>query len=155
MIRFQFVLGRGLSSQAIAWYSSGHFSHVDALLPDGTLLGARSDTIGRVPPGVQMRPAFYETWKERVVMCMDCTYEQETRFWDFLKSQIGKPYDMTAIWGFLAGRDWRDEDSWYCSELLTAAIEESGVCPVLYTPRNKVTPAGLATVTSALGGWTT
>jgi uncharacterized protein YycO len=142
-----------MSSRLIAWYSAGHFSHVDILLPDGTLLGARADKIGPVPPGVQLRPAFYESWKERVVMCLDCTYEQETAFWKFAMGQIGKPYDTTAILGFVTGRDWRQQDSWYCSELGAAAIEECGVCPTLYTPRNKVTPAALAIVTSALGGW--
>jgi hypothetical protein len=51
MIRLQFVLGTGLSSQAIAWFSAGHFSHVDAVLPDNRLLGARSDVVGGKPPG--------------------------------------------------------------------------------------------------------
>ena len=151
MVRFQFVLGRGLSSKVIAWYSSGHFSHVDIILPDGRLLGARSDAPGGTRTGVQIRPAFYEKWNQRVIMGIETSVDQERSFYDFLMPQVGKPYDSTAIWGFVAGRDWRNDDAWYCSELGTAAIEVANICPVLYTPRNKVTPAALATVMSALG----
>ncbi len=152
MIRLQFVLGFGLPSQAIAWFSSGPFSHVDIVMPSGDLIGARSDWIGHVPPGVQRRPPFYEKWKERVLMTLPATNKaQEAALYAFLNAQIGKPYDKTAIWGFAAGRDWREADSWFCSELGTACLEQAGICPVLYTPRNKVTPAALATVCSALG----
>jgi hypothetical protein len=151
VIKLQFVLGAGLSSRAIAWFSAGHFSHVDAVLPDGRLLGARSDVICHIPPGVQIRPAFYEKWKERVVMCLNVSPEKEKAFTLFLKQQLFKPYDSTAIWGFLAGRDWRDDRKWFCSELQTAALEIAGISPELYTPRNKVTPAALATVMSAIG----
>src|SRR5271170_1819481 len=134
MIRLQFVLGRGISSQAIAWFSAGHFSHVDAILKDGTLLGARSDQIGSIPPGVQIREPFYEPWKERCVMSIPATAQKQTAFTEFLYDQLGKPYDSTAIWGFASGRDWRADDSWFCSELMTAALEAAGICPALYSP---------------------
>jgi uncharacterized protein YycO len=151
MIRLQFVRGMGISSSAISWFSAGHFSHVDAILPNGSLLGSRSDQIGLIPPGVQIRPPYYEKWKERVVMVLPQSSGYDEAFIAFLHSQLGKPYDKTAIWGFVAGRDWREDDSWFCSELLSAALEISRACPVLYAPRNKVTPAALATVMSALG----
>lgn len=158
MIRLQFVLGYGIPSRAIAWYSAGVFSHVDAVLPDGRLLGARSDCIKplgysiKIPAGVQIRPANYEKWKERVVMSIPCSETEEHNFLQFNHSQLNKPYDMSAIWGFVAGRDWRERDSWFCSELQGTAIEFSGRCPKLYTPLVKLTPAALATVASALGG---
>lgn len=154
MIQFQFVLGKGLSSQAIAWYSAGHFSHVDAVLPDGRLLGARSDGPGGTRSGVQIRPPFYEQWKQRVVMTLGSDETKSRKFYDWLITQTGKPYDHTAIWGFVTGRDWRSADAWFCSELGAAAIEIADICPLLYAPRNKVTPACLATVMSALGAVT-
>ncbi len=160
MIRLQFVLGSGLSSQVIAWFSSGHFSHVDAILPDGSLLGARSDVITPlgggpvVKAGVQIRPPFYEHWKERVVMSLPATDAQTDAFLEFNHQQLGKAYDKTAIWGFISGRDWRDPQDWFCSELQAAALEVSGRCPNLYAPRNKITPAALALTVSALGAST-
>jgi hypothetical protein len=151
ILKFQFVLGRSFSSRAIAWFSAGHFSHVDLVLPDGRLLGARSDVILNIPPGVQIRPPNYEEWKERVVLSLEVTELQLQSVIAFNMSQLGEPYDKTAIWGFVAGRDWREEDSWFCSELQAAAIESANIWPALYTPRNKVTPAALATVLSAVG----
>jgi len=151
MITLQFVLGKGLSSQAIAWFNSGKFSHVDCIFPDGTLLGARSDVILGIPPGVQIRPQGYEEWKIRYKMKLAATPLQEDRFYAFLQSQKGKPYDKTAIWGFAAGRDWREKDSWFCSELQAAALEYAALTPELYSPVNKISPAALALVMSALG----
>lgn len=147
MIRLQFVLGTGISSQVIAWFSAGVFSHVDAVLADGRLLGARSDKADGIA-GVAIRKPFYEHWKRRVVMSLVVAPAIEAAFNAFLTDQLGKPYDRTAIWGFVAGRDWRESDSWFCSELMTAALEVVGVFPLLYTPRNKVTPAALATLMS-------
>lgn len=150
-IRLQFVLGDGLSSRAIAWFGAGHFSHVDAVMPDGRLMGARSDWIGFIPPGVEIRPSFYEPWKERVVMVLEVSHEQEAAFWRFGFAQLGKPYDHSAIWGFATGRDWREDDSWFCSECWTGALEVAHVFPDLYTPRNKVMPGTLAALYSAVG----
>lgn len=152
MIRLQFVLGTGLSSKTIAWFSAGKFSHVDTVLPDGTLLGARSDAVGGQPPGVRIRPQNYEHWALQVTMSMAVDPHLEELYYEFLNKQLGKPYDSTAIWGFAAGRDWREKDSWFCSELCCAGLEEVTILPMLYTPRNKVTPAALATVVSAAGG---
>jgi uncharacterized protein YycO len=152
MIQLQFVLGTGLSSRTIAWFSAGHFSHVDLVLPDGYLMGARSDRTGGKPPGVQIRPPNYEKWKERVVISLEATELQKQSVIAFNISQEGKPYDHTAIWGFVSGRNWREQDSWFCSELQAAAMESADLWPPLYTPNNKITPAGLATIISAVGG---
>lgn len=150
VLRFQFVLGFGLSSKAIAWFSAGVFSHVDCVLPSGLLLGARADNVGG-GAGVRTRQPLYEHWAKRVVMQLTVRPSQASRFYDFLHAQVGKPYDKTAIWGFALDRDWREQDSWFCSELQSAALEEANICPRLYSPASKITPAGFATVLSALG----
>jgi len=151
VIRLQFVKGRAFSSRVISWFGAGRFSHVDAVNKDGSLWGARADHIGHVPAGFQIRPAGYEAWPLRVVYSLESTPAQERRFWDFQLAQLGKPYDHTAIWGFAFGRDWREEDSWFCSEVQAAASEYCGVMPELATPENTVMPGTLATVYSALG----
>jgi hypothetical protein len=151
LLSWQFVLGSGISSRSIAWFSAGHFSHVDAMMPGGYLLGARSDRVGHRPAGVQVRPPAYETWKERVVMSLEVEESRGRAFFAFLNAQLNKPYDKTAIWGFAAGRDWREADSWFCSELQAAAIEAANITPALYAPAAKITPAGLAVILSAIG----
>jgi hypothetical protein len=156
-IKFQFVLGAGFSSSVIAWFGGGDnsalgFSHVDCMLPDGRLLGARSDWVGGAPPGVRIRPSGYEAWKRRVVFELASTPAQEKLFYDFLMAQVGKPYDKLAIFSFIADRDWRDDSAWFCSELAAAASEHAGACDALYLPANKLSPTAWAVVVSALGG---
>lgn len=45
---------------------------------------------------------------------------------DAARSQIGKPYDWTAIAGIGLRRDWQEEDSWFCSELVAWAADQAG-----------------------------
>ena len=153
-IRLQFVCENALSSQVIAWFSAGHFSHVDAVLPgpNGNLLGARSDSVGGVKPGVQVRPPNYARFARRIVMTVPATMIQTTMFYDFLKRQVGRPYDSEAIWAFAFNRDWRQNDSWICSELVCAAGEYARILPALYLAANKITPVSCALAYSVVGG---
>ncbi len=41
-------------------------------------------------------------------------------------SQIGKPYDYTAILGLGLRRDWQQDDAWFCSELVAWAFDAAG-----------------------------
>lgn len=152
MIRIVFRLGAARSSRAIAWFSSGHLSHVDAKTPVGKLLGARSDDVGGAS-GVWARPDPYEDVTKLVIFDIDATPLQEALFYDFLNEQIGKPYDHLAILAFFINRDWRDGDAWYCSELIAAALEEATILTkTLFLPLNKITPVMLATLISQLPG---
>jgi uncharacterized protein YycO len=151
LIQLQFVLGHALSSSLIAWFSSGHFSHVDCVMPDGYLVGAQSSRVDGYPEGVRRRRAHYTTWKRRVVFDVPATAAQKKKFYAFLTAQIGKPYDHQAILGFVLGRDWREDDSWICSELQAAALEHAGIVPQLYLAANKITPVALALAISAIG----
>jgi uncharacterized protein YycO len=151
MIKLQFVCENALSSRAIAWFSQGHFSHVDACWGKD-LLGARSDGL---PPGVEVRPAGYLAFSTRVVFEIPAKPRQKRQWAEFLKAQVGKPYDHTAIWAFVRGRDWRQADSWICSELQAAALEHAGILPKLYVATNKITPVFLAGLVSAIGATAT
>lgn len=153
-VEVQFVLGTGISSSAIAWFGGGAFSHVDAVMPDKTLIGARSDVIyplmpdgttspKPIPPGVQRRPANYERWKTKVVASLVVPTDKANKFYDLNISQIGKAYDTTAIWGFVTGRDWRDPRDWFCSELQSWCFEGALILPKLSTPINKINPSTL------------
>lgn len=149
-IRLQFVAESGLASATIGWFSAGHLSHVDAMLPDGRLYGARSDNVGGAPPGVWERPADYARFARRVVATLACDDRQYLRWRIFLRDQRGKPYDRLAILAFAANRNWREDDSWICSELQARALEIAGIVPPLYLAANKITPVALALAVSAL-----
>lgn len=150
--RLQFVRSDDWQSNAIAWYGDGDFSHVDILLSDGCLLGARSDSVGGAPPGVQYRKPDYAPWSKQVIISIPCTEEQRLRAVQFAIAQIGKPYDKRSIAAFFVARDWRSPDSWFCSELGAAVGEEGGLWGPLYSPVNKITPVGLALVASSIPG---
>jgi hypothetical protein len=159
-IKLQYVLGNGLSSKAIAWFGGGKFSHVDIVLPggfgyiEGSLLGARSDKIRGIAPGVQVRPAFYEKkWARRLVLEIPCTPEQFKVFHRYALDQRMKPYDKVAILGFLFGRNWRDDDSWFCDEMVLVCGEKASVIPELeIIPANQIPPGGSLLVYQAVGG---
>lgn len=149
-IRLQFVSTKGFGSALIEWYSHGLYSHVDSILPDGRLLGARYGKDGAAAPGVQMRNPDYEVFNRKLAIELPTTDEIEVAYYGFLHEQIGKPYDMTAILGFVSGRDWMEGDSWYCSELVAAGLVESGGLHAMSAPANKITPSELLLVCSAL-----
>lgn len=151
MVRLRFVQGLGFRSRVIGWFSAGFLSHVDAVLPDGTLLGARSDIIKGVPTGVQIRPPGYENVALEMVMEIPATAFQEVAFYRFLRAQLGKPYDRTAIWAFAFNRDWHEADAWICSELQAAALEAAGILPKLFEDVWKITPVALANAVSEVG----
>lgn len=45
---------------------------------------------------------------------------------EFARAQIGKPYDWTAIFGFVLRRNWAEPDAWFCNELFEAAAVAGG-----------------------------
>jgi hypothetical protein len=153
-IRLQFVLGDDLASWTIAWFSQGHFSHVDAIVDFGDgprLLGARNDHVLGIEPGVRLRPPGYADFSRRVVFELDATRPQMRRWSEFVIDQLRKPYDSAAIWGFVFDRNWRHEGQWICSELEARALEYAEIIKPLYLPANKVTPVALAQIISVVG----
>lgn len=109
-------------------------THVDCVLPDGRLYGAR------MHGGVQARLPDYTKFKQTKILYLQTTREQENAFYSFLDAQLGKPYDWTAIFAFVVNRDWREDDSWFCSELIIAALEFAKIIRKLSTSSNRVTP---------------
>jgi hypothetical protein len=149
-----FCQAADLGSRLIRLYDHGAWSHVDVLMPDGTRLGARDDVRAGVPAGVQIRPAGYAGFSRELAVPIAATHAQQAEFYDFLSAQLGKPYDETGlVSNFILGRDWREPDSWWCSELAGAALEPDGACIFPYrlgTPLNKLTPDGLFLACSAI-----
>lgn len=126
------------------------FSHVDVIVPPGLpnlenltpkpygLLGA-SD-----PGGVMIRTPNYHEFKTRRRISIQT--DKADIFIQKMASQIGKPFDDEALYRVidLNQRDWRAKEKWFCSELVTWALEESGFFPYnLAVTKNRITPADL------------
>lgn len=145
MIVLQFAQGSDLFAKSIEWYGGGPlYSHVDTVMPDGTLLGARLDG------GVQIRSADYLGSEPVLRIEVPAGDPMTAKYYAGALSQVGKPYDSQGILGFVFGRNWRSPDSWYCSELVAAKLEECGYFPFpLASPSNKITPPALILILSA------
>jgi hypothetical protein len=143
-ITLQFVTSRDPESWAIRAFQRGWCSHVDSVLDDGCLLGARSDR------GVQIRPPNYEKFSrvERVVISVP--YYKEKAYYDFLKAQLGKPYDKLAIAAFAFNRDWREANAWFCDELVAAGLERAEVVRKLAPCVNRLDVRDVYLIVSAL-----
>ncbi len=151
-LRFVSSHKSSLMGRAIDWFTQGRVGHVDAVLPDGSLLGSQATEYGEIPAGVQIRPANYWDF-DRVYLVRIPVSEAQLAGWNgFMQRQIEKPYDYAAIAAFPVQRDWRNDDAWFCSELQAAALEEIGFWPYpLAAPVNKITPQALLLLCSASG----
>lgn len=148
-IVMQFAGSQSLTSRLIQWFGHGQFAHVDTVMPDGTLLGARNDVMAGYPAGVQIRGADYQKGYTTKKVTIPCTDAQQKAYYDFVLDQVGKPYDNTAIVAFAAGTNWNNRDAWFCSELNTAALQQCGWLKQLSAPPSKVDPDSLLLVLSA------
>lgn len=62
---------------------------------------------------------------------------------DAARSQLGKPYDWTGILGLGFHRNWQEDDSWFCSELVAWAAAESGETWFRAEATRRITPQHL------------
>ena len=102
-ITLQFVTSSDPESWAIRTFERGWMSHVDTVMDDGQLLGARS------AGSVLIRPPNYETFArvERVVIAVP-DY-QEAAHYSFVKAQVGT---LTISWQPpRLGLIWRTTDA--------------------------------------------
>lgn len=150
-VALRFVTANDLISRAIRGGELGFWaSHVECRMPDGTLLGAHVDG------GVQARAGDYDaTWSQQLFVDVPCNAAQAAAFYSFLASQIGKPYDLTAIGemadGFTTGEapDWVQSPAWICSALQMGALIASGIALAapatvrLATPRDVLVACGM------------
>lgn len=58
------------------------------------------------------------------------------------RSQLGKPYDWSGCAGIAFHRDWHQDDSWFCSELVAWALEQGG-CKLFRIEAKRITPQHL------------
>jgi hypothetical protein len=143
-ITLQFVTSRDPESWAIRTFQRGWCSHVDSVMDDGCLLGARSDR------GVQISPPNYEKFARVERAVISVPYYKEKAYYDFLKAQLGKPYDKLAIAAFAFNRNWRETDAWFCDELVAAGLEHAEVVRKLAPCVNRLDVRDVYLIVSAL-----
>lgn len=133
MVTVAFCHSPGFTGSLIRGVTWSPWDHVALVRKDGRFLSAMPGigvVIGPAPEAARI-DLFEVDAIEAAVM------------WQ-AREQLGKPYDWTAVIGIGLHRDWRETDSWFCSELLAWAFETAGH-PLLRTDHlNRITPGDLA-----------
>lgn len=98
------------------WSHSAILDEVTGMVYDSTLLGG----------GVRVGPmgAFLQHYRRHELRDIDVRVGrlEESRAW--LRTQVGKPYDWTALLSWIVRRDWQEPDAWFCSELTESFIDQ-------------------------------
>lgn len=151
MIQIQFSTSTAFASGIIRRLTHSPWSHVDIVMPDGLLgVSGKDDSISDIG-GVRIRP--FNEWPyltKPKVACLNCSADITDRIHAAAASQIGKPFDNSAMWGMLEdqalekNRNWRDPNQWFCSELVAWALETGGLFPYpLAVLKNRISPADI------------
>ena len=107
-------------SRGIRFFTNSDYSHVDIVTRGGRLFG--SHIVGR--NGVWCRERDYQDFTRRLLARIVVPDAKAVRYAAF--RQAGKPFDYTAVINFGLQRDWTEDDSWFCSELVAYAFQQSG-----------------------------
>jgi hypothetical protein len=152
--RLHFVCAADPLSRLIAWYGRGAqgLSHVDIELPDGTLVGARSNVINGIPAGFQRRPANYAKWIRVSTVTLPLTELQAMRAYRWVRNTVGAKYDTAAILGFVEGSALHKRGEYICSAAGTEFLRQAGKLPTLPIAASQVTPDTLQMMAIAAGG---
>ncbi len=120
MITLRFTGGLGAVGQLIQLATWSWCSHVDIELHPQWLLGALPGD------GVVMR-APEETARVERYSIGGLSAADERAVLRFAEAQLGKPYDWPGVLGWgLRQRNWQQDDSWFCSELVAWAFLQAG-----------------------------
>lgn len=144
-IRLRFVTGGELFSSAIRLQEGFWASHVEAVMPDGRLLGAH------IAGGVLARKADYDKgqWTKQLFVELPVEQASADAFHAYLISRLNRPYDMAAIVGFVLHRDEHTERGFICSALQTMALRDCGYFATpLVEPAHKISPRDLLLILS-------
>jgi len=134
-MRLLFTHSPGIAGTAVKTFTWSQYSHVDIVDGD-VVIGAK------FLKGVHTYPLDRRIAESSKHVFAVIPEVDSAAAIDFACNQIGKPYDIWAIFGFVARRDWSSDDKWFCSELAAAAALVQNV-HVLNKSVSRITPQDL------------
>lgn len=129
--------GRGLISAAIRWQTRSEYSHAALLMPDGRILESWQGA------GVRVKEITDWTDVDRFTVPA-LTDTGWGKVLDFAWAQIGSGYDYTGVLRFVSRRKSPENNRWFCSELVFAALVQTGLPILARIDAAEVSPALLA-----------
>lgn len=144
-IRIRFVKSDDLISMAIRVDTLSKVSHTEAVLRDGTIIGA-------YPGGVARQPNDWDaTSTDQMFVDVPCSAPTIEAWENWLVSKIGTPYDFAAITGLALHRDMHTEGTTICSALMIDGLRHLGIVDEkLFDADHQTTPHMLASALSMM-----
>lgn len=141
MVKIHFCRSKGWAAAIIRVGTMSPFNHV-SIEVDGLVYEALTRR------GVVHRRAdlFGAAWSRVETVSVAIPDADSVRL--FLKNQIGKPYDWGGVFALPFRANWHNQDKWFCSELVAAALEAGGLN--LGVSARRVTPRDLYLAASIL-----
>jgi uncharacterized protein YycO len=132
----RFTRGEGLYGYIVRWGTLSAFAHVGFKLDDGLVLDATPTY------GVAIREAKDDETTEYFRVLAPRRHMDEAV--TIALQQVGRPYDWSAIYGAVFRRDWCDDSSYFCAELVEFAFSKAHYPLVRDGHRyNRITPRDL------------
>ncbi|WP_368566281.1 YiiX/YebB-like N1pC/P60 family cysteine hydrolase [Pseudoxanthomonas sp. UTMC 1351] len=131
-----FTKRRSLGSKLIRLGTWSPWSHVGFRVGDRVIESTAGHGVREVSWRDAVRPE-----DRRAAMYLRCARPDAVLA--AARSQLGKPYDTSAILGFIGRRDWQEPDSWFCSELVAWAFAQAGYALFRPDSVHRVTPGHL------------
>lgn len=132
MVKLAFYKGQGhklsesVTDTLIRWWTKGPYSHVEMIFSDNYWF-SNSPRLKKTRLGpVEFSP---EKW-DFIELSLSDEQEKVVRAW--AERQVGTSYDWLGIF-FTQVLHWgiSDDDKWFCSELIVAALQQVGYFPAL------------------------
>lgn len=129
--------GRGITSSLIRWQTRGAYSHAAILMRDGRIVESWQ--------GDGVRVKTLKDWKD--IDCFEVpglTSEDWDHVIGFCLDKVGEGYDYSGILRFISRRKTGTNESWFCSELVYAALRYVGINLFRDVSADEVSPGLLA-----------
>lgn len=138
-IRIVFSRSVSVFSYGVRFMTWSSFSHCGILTKENTIVESAFTLGGVVETSFT---SFIERVKYYEIVELDCV--DADAIIAAARSQIGKPYDWTGLIGIaVRKRNWQEDDSWFCSELIAWAFDQGGT-PLFNTDDiHRITPQNL------------
>lgn len=135
-IRLIFTRQRTVASALIRAFTWSAWSHVAIVVGDRVIESALGEGVREVSLATLKRTASRFEF-------LDIPCAQADQVVAAAHTQLGKPYDLSAILGLLSRSDWQVDDAWFCSELIAWAFAQAGVPLFRDDHLHRITPEHL------------
>ena len=132
-MRIGLFRGRGTVSTLIRWQTRSKYSHAGIFISDNTVMEAWPTKGVRINTLLDLSDIdFFD---------LETTPRQEAKIIEFFQKQMGKPYDYFGVFNFITKfPSFKPYESWFCSEIVFAALQEAGILLLRDIEPNKVSP---------------